>query len=118
MDDFYIRYLEKIINVHFSEKECEIINTSSKIVEYNKGAIPIRQGDILTRVFVIVKGLVRGFYIDVDGSEITKCFSCEKSFFSREGLISLGTASFPIECLENVLCIEIPYSVFFTEYKL
>lgn len=67
------------------------------------------QGDILTRVFVIVKGLVRGFYIDENGSEITKCFSCEKSFFSCEGLISLDTASFHIECLENVSCIEIPY---------
>lgn len=109
MNNYYIKYLENLFNINLTEKECGIINFSSKIIEYKKGFIPIIQGDVLTNAYVIVKGLVRGFYIDENGNEVTKCFSCEKGFFSCEGLISSKTASFSIECLEDVLCISIPY---------
>ena len=56
-----------------------------------------------------MNGLVRGFYIDKQGNDITKCFSYENEFFSSEGLRTRGLSSFSIECLEECECIQLPY---------
>ncbi len=109
MDGSYIKFLEQLFDVKLSNKELEVINSSFNVVDFKKGDIPVHQGDKLTNIYIITKGLVRGFYIDEDGNEVTKCFSAEKQYFSAEGLMSTEGASFNIECLENVRCIQIPY---------
>lgn len=60
-------------------------------------------------LYFIVKGIVRGYYIDEQGNDITKCFSGENEFFSSEGLRTGNTSSFNIECLEDCKCVKLPY---------
>lgn len=109
MDDTYIKFIEQLFDVKLTHKELEVIKSSFKVMDFKKGHIPVHQGDKLSYIYIIIKGLVRGYYIDEDGNEVTKCFSAEKQYFSAEGLMSMEGASFNIECLENVRCIQIPY---------
>lgn len=106
-----ISYLEQLFKISFSEQEVEILLLNLQVRTFKKNSFPIRQNDTLTNLFLVRKGLVRGIYTDEDGNEITKCFSSEGCFFSAEGLLQNRTASFDIECLEDVVCIQIPYLV-------
>lgn len=111
MDVIHINFLEELLGVKFSEKELELIDSRVRTVSFKKGDFPVNQGETPTNLYVIIKGLVRGVYTDEQGCEVTKCFSAEKQFFSAEGLMSNTVASYNVECLENVSCIEIPYKV-------
>lgn len=48
-------------------------------------------------IYFIIRGIVRGYYIDEAGNDITKCFSSENEFFSFEGLRAESASSFTIE---------------------
>lgn len=97
-----------------------------------KASILLERGlNIKFNLYFIISGIVRGYYIDENGNDVTKCFSVENGFFSTEGLRTDGLSSFNIESLENCECIQIPYKMirrimkedeniqdFFTHYHL
>lgn len=70
-----------------------------------------------TNLYFIISGIVRGYYIDEHGNDITKCFSSENEFFSSEGLRTPGTSSFTIECLEPCKCFQLPYELVYKIIK-
>lgn len=80
-------------------------------VRLKKGTHPIHEGDELTHLYWIEKGIVRGFYINSEGEEVTKCFSSEGGYFGSEGLRGGGQATFHVECLEECSCIAMPYGL-------
>ena len=80
-------------------------------VKLKKGTHPIHEGDELTHLYWIEKGIVRGFYINSEGEEVTKCFSSEGGYFGSEGLRGGGQATFHVECLEECSCIAMPYGL-------
>lgn len=79
--------------------------------DFQKNSIVINQGDNLINLYFIIKGLVRAYYIDKEGNDITKNFAAENDFFSTKGLICCNPSLFYVECLENCRCIRIPYIV-------
>ncbi|MCI1959352.1 MAG: Crp/Fnr family transcriptional regulator [Clostridia bacterium] len=104
--------IEKILDVQF---ECDFksaIDSSSAEKNYPKDYAIIRQGDALNTLYFIINGIVRGYYLDESGREITKCFSKENQFAGMEGLLGPSKASFSVECLEDVTCIALPYQIF------
>ena len=110
-----MRIAEEIINniipVDFSLEEYTLISKNAELVKYKKGTMPVITGDSLASLYIIISGLVRGLYIDEDGYEVTKCFSCEREFFATEGLTNTDIATFSIECLEDVHALRIPYTI-------
>ena len=83
---------------------------SRRHICFSKNTIVIHQGQQMNNLYFILKGIVRGYYLDEDGREVTKCFSKEQELFGVEGFLYHRAASFSIECLENVECIEVSYS--------
>ena len=67
--------------------------------------------DYASAVYFIISGIVRGYYLDSNGKEATKCFSAESDLFSTEGFRLSIPATFAIECVENGLCIKLPYKL-------
>lgn len=90
---------------------CCLLDEKSEYVTYQKGDTALLEGDRSDNLYFIIAGIVRGYYIDDKGNDITKCFSRENEFFSSEGLRTEGPSTFTIECLEACKCIRMPYSL-------
>jgi len=52
---------------------------------------------------------VRGYYLDEDGKDVTKCFSAENEFFCTECFRTGRPSTFFIECLERTRYLAFPY---------
>jgi CRP-like cAMP-binding protein len=111
MPDKISSLLEEGTDFIFSESIRRFLDENCTIVSFSKNKILLLQGEKSLNLFFIIKGLIRGFYTDEKGNEVTKCFSCENEFFSTEGLRNDNPSSFNIECLEDCKCIQVPYRV-------
>ncbi|MDR1798217.1 MAG: Crp/Fnr family transcriptional regulator [Clostridiales Family XIII bacterium] len=78
---------------------------------FPKGACPVRAGERQRAAYLILGGLVRGYYLDEGGREVTKCFCREGEFFSTEGLRTGGASTFSVDCLEPCRCLSLPYAL-------
>jgi len=107
------KYIEKILGVTLSNHIAEQINSDASIVTFPTGYTAVREGEKSYSSYLILQGVVRGYYIDKQGNDITKCFSSEGEFFSSEGLRTGEEASFTIECLENCSCIKLSYELIY-----
>lgn len=106
-------YLEQGLKVNINGDIARMIDNSASIVTFQAKDIILHEGEKSLNLYYVLSGIVRGYYIDNQGNDITKCFSCENGFFSSEGLRTGGLSSFSIECLELCQCISIPYSLIY-----
>jgi CRP-like cAMP-binding protein len=111
------KYLEIALNIKTDEYVADIINTESSFVQFPKKHIVLLEGMESTNLYFLIRGIVRGYYIDEQGNDITKCFSSENEFFSSEGLRTASVSSFTIECLEDCRCIQLPYLLIYKIIK-
>jgi CRP-like cAMP-binding protein len=103
--------LEKGINFNINEPVKQLLDEYCTFINFPKETIILLQGERSSNIYFIIRGLVRGYYIDEKGHDITKCFAFENEFFSTEGLRTNNPSSFNIECLEECKCIQIPYKI-------
>lgn len=104
----YIEYdLELKLNTDISE----LVDYESSIVNYKRGQTIVHEGDTMKSFFFIINGIVRGYYIDDKGEDITKCFSTINKFCGTEGFRTKHEATFTIECLDDCCFIKLPYSL-------
>lgn len=84
--------------------EPELIQTLTplfRIRDYQKGEILLPQGENTNVVSLILQGIVRGFYLDAAGAEITKCFSQAGDWCCIYNLLNDGPSQYGIETLED-----------------
>lgn len=105
------KYLEEGLGIKIDQKIADMINDEISFVEFQGKHIALLEGMKYTNLYFIIRGIVRGYYIDEQGNDITKCFSSENEFFSSEGLRTESVSSFTIECLEDCQCIQLPYKL-------
>jgi len=94
-----------MINIDISILESDAFNLlieNSELMTFQKGDIIIESGKICKYLFLIESGLLRNFYYDLKGNDITHWFAKEKmfatvppSFFKHE------ESFFHIEAIEN-----------------
>jgi CRP-like cAMP-binding protein len=107
------KYLEEGLGIKIDENVADMINNESYFVDFPAKHIALLEGAKSTNLYFIIHGVVRGYYIDEQGNDITKCFSSDNEFFSSEGLRTAGVSSFTIECLEDCKCIQLPYRLIY-----
>lgn len=110
-------YLEEGLGIKIDENIADMINAEVSFVESPSKHIVLLEGMKSTNLYFIIHGIVRGYYIDEQGNDITKCFSSENEFFSSEGLRTGEVSSFTIECLEACKCIQLPYRLVYKIIK-
>lgn len=103
--------MEKSMGLQLNDSARQVLDEGCTFVDLLKGTLVLLQGDSSSCMYFMIQGLVRGFYIDEDGKDVTKCFSHENEFFSTECFRTKAPSSFNIECLEDCNCIQIPYDV-------
>ncbi|MDP4094676.1 MAG: Crp/Fnr family transcriptional regulator [Bacillota bacterium] len=110
-------YLEEGLGISIDENAAGIINSAAFFADFPDKRIVLLEGKKSENLYYIICGIVRGYYIDEQGNDITKCFSSENEFFSSEGLRTGNVSSFTIECLEACRCIKLPYDMVYTVMK-
>lgn len=76
MKDILFKYLSRWTSL--SQEEQQSIVNGIHVEEFAKGTVLIRQGDIPTACYFILKGCVRQYSIDEDGREVTSNFYTEE----------------------------------------
>jgi CRP-like cAMP-binding protein len=104
-------YLEKGLGIKLDKDIADIINSEVSFIEFPCKHIVLLEGMKAINLYYIISGVIRGYYIDEEGNDITKCFCSENEFFCSEGLRTTNVSSFTIECLETCRCIQVPYEL-------
>lgn len=103
-------FYTKILKIQNTEILKELIEVS-KYESLDKGKIIVREGDDnVTRTHFLLKGIIRGFFIDDEGNEITDCFctKCGSPTIVRYGLNIIPAVT--LEALTECEIITIPLS--------
>jgi CRP-like cAMP-binding protein len=80
-------------------------------VHFQKGDTVLHENEHNSNIYLLLAGVTRGYYIDEDGNDITKCFCMENNVFGSEWLRTKKSSSFNIECLEYCECLKISYNL-------
>jgi len=104
-------YIEKLLNTRLDDAACRLIEQETHIVHFPNGYTILREGDSSLHFYFMLSGIIRGYYIDEKGNDITKCFCMENGVFATESLRTKSPSSFTIECLESCKCIKISYDL-------
>lgn len=103
-------YIERKLQATLSQDVKETIDSKATVVSFPVGHTVLWEGDTASYLYYIIQGVVRGYYIDSKGNDVTKCFCTENDFFSTEGFRISSPATFTIECLEDCNCLQLPYT--------
>ncbi|MDF2888328.1 MAG: putative cAMP-binding protein [Lacrimispora sp.] len=88
----------------------ELIRTIAPVFtcrSYKKGHSILNMGENTKVICLILQGMVRGVYIDEEGTEITKCFSMEGDWCCVYNMLSDRPSEYWIETLEDCQVAEI-----------
>lgn len=72
-----------------------------------KGDIVVRVGDIQKEIYFVTSGLLRSYYIDINGNDVTRFFTKEGSLFCLEILFDNKPSKRCIEALEDCTVVAI-----------
>lgn len=97
----------ELLTEYFREKQIEeetisLLVNKFEFRKYDLGETILAMGERTETICLILKGLVRGYYMDEDGNEITKCFSKENDWCCIYNYFSEEVSSFTIQAIENV----------------
>lgn len=76
-----------------------------------KGELLIRQGEEQSHVTFLVNGILRGFFLDAGGQEVTDCFAFRSGMSAMPGPDLTEPAPISIEALTDVTVLCIPKDV-------
>lgn len=77
-----------------------------KQISFQKGDIILGMGEKMNKVYFVVEGIARSYYIDSDGNDITKSFALEYNFCVAESFFTDEPSSQIFEAIEDMTVIE------------
>ncbi|WP_179031085.1 Crp/Fnr family transcriptional regulator [Paenibacillus kribbensis] len=104
MKSILFKYMTKF--TFLNDEEQQAIAEKILIEEYKKGTVLLRQGDVPTTCYFVLKGCVRQYLIDETGKEVTSNFYTEEqavSIFNRHQQIKPSAYTFT--CLEDCVLV-------------
>ncbi|MCL1901367.1 MAG: Crp/Fnr family transcriptional regulator, partial [Firmicutes bacterium] len=104
--------IQKIINTDIPEDEQEKLNKIVKPISLKKGQYFLKAGEVSKNIAFLVSGLLRFFFIDLDGSDVTKYFCFENSVILTSAALSGRESVYYIEALEDCVLITADYPSF------
>ncbi|MDI3476882.1 MAG: hypothetical protein PWQ59_407 [Thermoanaerobacterium sp.] len=98
-----------------SKKYSKYINreTLDKLIDLNK-TFSIKKGDMITanhNGFLLLSGIIRGYYLDVDGNDITHMFIFEGTIFGSDFLTTEKPHVCNFEAIEDCIVVELNRAV-------
>lgn len=99
------KYLE--LYTHMNEEQMSAILDQIPIVSYPKGHYLVRQGEVPTKCYFVLKGCVRQFTINEEGKDVSVGFFTEDqavNIYSQDG--PNGKSAYELCCLEDSILVE------------
>ena len=100
-----LRASKQLLDVKLDISDIESILSISQIQTFKKGDIIRRIDEEFSHTGLVLMGMVRSYYLDKDGNEITKYFHKECNLFMDEGLIGYKEAISTYEAIENSIVL-------------
>ncbi len=108
IDTYLKRY--QTVSPEISEEECLFVKSHLSVIELKKNACYIHAGEIQQSMGFICSGLIRAFYLDQTGEEITMGFMKENEYVTHYSSFSEQRPSkYTFQCLEACQIILLPY---------
>jgi len=107
--EYYLSFYKKLVP-NFTKKELEFIKPHLEFKTLKKGEFYLKQGKVQKKLGFVTKGLLRQYYIDRKGKEITVRFTTENNFSTDyNAFIQQQSSNYYIKCLEETTLIELEY---------
>lgn len=116
--EMYLRSV-RAISPAVSDEELSVFASRLAIKEFKKKEIFSQSGKVQKAIGFITAGLVRSFYIDNDGNEITVGFYKEADYATHyPAFITRQPSLYTIQCLEptNMICLSYDDQQFMYQY--
>ena len=105
MKEILFKYMTRWTSLN--EEEQQAIVEDILIEEYKKGTVLLRQGDVPTKCYFVLKGCVRQYSINEAGKEVTS------NFYTEEQAIAISNSykrdksfEYTLTCLEDVVFVD------------
>lgn len=82
---------------------CDKMTDISTFMKVGNGECILEAGERTDYICLVISGLIRGFYIDASGNDITKCFSLEGDWCCGYSYLSKSPSPFYLETIENTV---------------
>lgn len=94
-----------------SPQEWAYLESITTLQEYAKKAYIIQQGNLQQHLYFVTQGLVRGFYINEKGEEITIRFAQEYNYVTHySALLSQQPSQYYFQCLEPTTTLQLNFA--------
>ena len=100
----------KMVCPQIRDEELDYIASALTITQHKPKEFYLRQGQVQKGIGFITKGLVRTFYEDEKGNEITVWFSKENEYVTDyPSFIKQIPAKFYFQCIEPCIIVNLPF---------
>ncbi|MBQ7066490.1 MAG: Crp/Fnr family transcriptional regulator [Lachnospiraceae bacterium] len=93
-------------------KDIEDLVSKAQYKCYKKGELLLTAGDSYENIGYVLSGVVRSYYVDKTGNDITKYFHVENQLFMDEGLFDYNVSICTYEALEDCEILILKTQVF------
>ena len=104
------KHFEIFLHSELNNNVKDTINNQATICQFKKNAIVIFENENVDSIYYINEGIVRGYYLDCEGREVTKCFSYKNQIFGSECFRTKKKSTFFVETITDCNVIKISYS--------
>lgn len=102
-----------------TDEELDYVSKGLTVSEFKAKQYYLKAGQVQTAICFVVKGLIRSYYIDDKGNEITIGFIKENEYATDYGaFIRQKPSKYYFQCLEPSLIVNLPYTVMQGGYNL
>jgi len=92
-------------------KDQSVFEAIGKPILAKKGELLFKQGDVDTSIYVVISGLLKAYYLTLEGKELVKSFIQEGEFIgSLIACNSTEPCTFSLMCLEDCSLLRVPFS--------
>jgi len=116
----YLESYKQICN-QITDEELAYISKGLTVSEFKAKQYYLKAGQIQTAIGYVITGLMRSYYIDEKGNEITISFIKEKEYATDYGaFVRQKPSKYYFQCLEPSIVVNLPYSEMqdgYNEYK-
>lgn len=104
MQELLIKYMKNLTQL--TDPQIEAILDKIPIITYKKGTVLLRQGEVNTKCYFVLKGCVRQFAVDEMGREITyDFFTEEQSVTIYNQHLENRASKYELICMEECVLV-------------
>ena len=96
-----LKELSERLGMGLSEEILEKVIAFSRFKVFSKGEIIAREGDRVSVAGIVLSGVVRSYYVDKDGNDITQWFSAEGNWCADSGMLGFDEMKANWEAIED-----------------